>query len=44
MFDWTQENMDFVDRLSSNCDSWKPSGNSLIAQHPRQYRNKELSE
>jgi hypothetical protein len=39
ILDWSTTGVDLMNRLSNNCDSWKPSGSSLIAQHPRQFRD-----
>ena len=43
-FDLTNPNVPFNERLSNDCESWKPSGQSLIAQHPHRYRNESKYE
>ena len=35
----TDTTVDFYQRLKSDCISWTPTGNSLIAQHPRLHRH-----
>jgi hypothetical protein len=43
-FDLTNTYLGFDERLSNDCDSWTPTGESLIAQHPHRFRNESKYE